>query len=128
MTAPADIETLAAATANAFFEACGEPERWRLLPEFKRERFRQMVRQALATARTYREVRGLEIGPTIARVLSDAFFAAPDCPYWLRHQWDWTHGLRRLEARPIFLAAAEHLIAEGRALNAARRPADVEAV
>jgi hypothetical protein len=113
-------ERLAVAAADAFFEACAEPDRWSSLPEYKRETFRLMAVRALATARQYRAARGAPIARILGRVVADTFFERPDCPKWLRVRYDWTTGMRADEARPIFLAVAEAIVGEGRA---ARREA-----
>lgn len=120
---PERVDELAAAAADAFFEACGEPDRWAALPDHKRATFRLIVGQVVATAKSYKGVTGLDLTPMLGRAASDAFLAGPDCPRWLQVRYDWRTGAQRDEARPIFLAVAQAIVARGQAIRANARAA-----
>lgn len=123
---PADLERLAEAVGDAFFAACGEPERWRTCREHQRATFRAMTRAALAAGQAYRAARGLSLPHAVARELAEAFLANPDCPRWLKVRYDWRAGTLRDQARPIWLAVAHALIEAGAALKLERRPRPAE--
>lgn len=110
----AQVDHLAEATANAFYETAGAAERWHHLPEHKRATFRDMVRAGVAAGQPYRGVKGVSAAPAVARAMSDAFLGGRDCPGWLRHRYDWNTGLSRLEARTFWIEVASHLIAAAR--------------